>query len=556
MQFLMMRKFSIFCLAALGLSLTSCADYLRLDESVYQSREYQFSTFENTKKVCTDVYGRLVSYLMDTENTMRDVATDDAVYAWETSYVKTYWDGSWSAGRTIDDKWSYYYGAIAAANYFLENCPDDFPASEYMETYKERIRQLRGYPLEVTVLRALFHFELLKRYGQIVIVDHTLRLEEVNHLPAVSYEEAARWIIAELDGVIPMLPVSYAGTLADEVGRVTRGAALALKARVQLYLASPLNNPASDKKRYVEAAATAARILQSGTYALVDEAVVNNPDAQGLIFGIRQIPSNAFEVNNFPIGYEGGYSGVCPSQDLVEAFDFLDGTPFSWDRDKARALDPSLRDPRLAKTVLFNGSMFKGERIRSYYGGPNGLPRTGASPTSYYLRKFVREETSFTVGNTTSYQHVIPLFRYAEVYLNYAEALFEATGNKDFTGSLEGTVFSLSPLQAVNAVRARAGVAPLPATLDAAAFRARLRNERRVELAFEDHRFWDLRRWKEGALTSEIHGLTIRENEAGEVQSVERVTVQKRHWEPKMNFYPIPDAERFKNPDLPQNEGW
>ena len=554
MQFLAMRKNLILCLAAI--LAVSCSDFLNVSDSVYQSTEYQFSTFENTKKVCTDVYGHLLSYLADTENTMRDVATDDAVYAWETSYIKTYWDGSWSAGRAVDDKWAYYYGAIAAANYFLEHCPDDFPASEYMETYKERIQQLRIYPLEVTVLRAFFHFELLKRYGNIVIADHSFTMEEVNRQPSSTYEETARWIISELDGVIPLLPVTYAGTLADEVGRVTRGTALALKARVQLYLASPLNNPQRDKKRYAAAAATAARILSSGTYALVDEAVVNNGDAQGLIFGIRQTPSNAFEANNFPIGYEGGYSGVCPSQDLVEAFDFLDGTTFSWERDKDRALDPSLRDPRLAKTVLFNGMMFKGERIRSYLGGPNGMPRTGASPTSYYLRKFVREETSFAVGNTTSYQHVVPLLRYAEVYLNYAEALFEATGDKDFTGSLEGTSYTLSPLQAVNAVRARAGVAPLPASMDAAAFRTRLHNERRVELAFEDHRFWDLRRWKEGAKTTAVHGLTIRENEAGELLSVERVTVQNRFWDEKMNFYPIPDAERFKNPGLVQNEGW
>lgn len=554
MQFLAMSKFPVLCLATL--LAVSCSGFLDVSDSVYQSTEYQFSTFENTKKVCTDVYGHLVSYLADTENTMRDVATDDAVYAWENSYVKTFWDGSWSPGRTVDDKWGYYYEAIAAANYFLEHCPDDFPASQYMETYKERIQQLRNYPYEVTVLRALFHFELLKRYGHIVIADHSLKMEEVNALESVDYAEAARWIISELDGVIPMLPVSYAGTLADEVGRVTRGAALALKARVQLYLASPLNNPSGDKKRYAAAAATAARILSSGTYALVEEAVVNNPDARGLIFGIRQTPSNFFEANNFPIGYEGGYSGVCPSQDLVEAFDFLDGTSFSWERDKARSLDVAARDPRLAATVLFNGSLFKGERIRSYYGGPNGLPRTGASPTSYYLRKFVREETSFAVGNTTSFQHVVPLFRYAEVYLNYAEALFEATGNPGFTGGLEGVDYTISPLQAVNAVRARAGVAPLPASLDAASFRTRLRNERRVELAFEDHRFWDLRRWKEGARTTEVHGLLIRENEAGEVLSVDRVTAQKRFWDPKMNFYPIPDSERFKNPNLGQNEGW
>ena len=546
----------IFIISLLSLLAASCSDYLDVSESMYQSTEYQFATFENTKKVCTDVYGRLVSYLSDTENTMRDVATDDAVYAWETSYIKTYWDGSWSAGRAVDDKWSYYYGAISAANYFLEHCPDDFPASQYMETYKERIQQLRVYPLEVTVLRAFFHFELLKRYGNIVIADKSFKLEEVNNLESSDYETAARWIISELDGVIPMLPVSYAGTLANEVGRVTRGMAMALKARVQLYLASPLNNPSNDMQRYVEAAATAQRIIDSGTYVLTNEAVVNNGEAQGLIFGIRQLPSNAFETANFPIGYEGGWSGVCPSQDLVEAFDWADGRRFDWNRDKDLALSTDGRDPRLARTVLMNGMMFKGERIRSYWGGANGLPRTGASPTSHYLRKFIREETSFTVGNTTSYQHVVPLFRYAEVYLNYAEALFEASGDALFRGTLGGSTFSLSPLEAVNAVRDRAGVAALPQSISPAEFRERLHNERRVELAFEDHRFWDLRRWKEGAKTREIHGLSIRENEAGTVTSLERVTVQKRIWDEKMNFYPIPDAERFKNHKLAQNQGW
>ena len=96
-----MKKILILCL--LSLAAVSCSDYLNVSDSVYQSTDYQFATFENTKKVCTDVYGRLVSYLSDTENTMRVVASDDAVYAWESSYIKTYWVGSWSAGRAVDD---------------------------------------------------------------------------------------------------------------------------------------------------------------------------------------------------------------------------------------------------------------------------------------------------------------------------------------------------------------------------------------------------------------------------------------------------------------------
>lgn len=106
--------------------------------------------------------------------------------------------------------------------------------------------------------------------------------------------------------------------------------------------------------------------------------------------------SNSFESANFPIGYEGGNSGVCPSHNLVEAFDMRDGTPFDWNNPEHRnkALEPSERDPRLAQTVLMNGQTFKDKVVESFIGGMNGLPKEGASPTSYYLRKHLKEATT------------------------------------------------------------------------------------------------------------------------------------------------------------------
>ena len=145
---------------------TSCSDFLELDESQYHTVDYQFSTFENVKEVATGVYGYVVDGLQDVEGTMREVATDDAVYAWDNNEIKTFYDGSWAATNLIDDQWAYYYEAIAAANYFLENCPADFPESIWQDNYKEKMEQLKNYPLEVRALRAYFHFELLKRYRQ------------------------------------------------------------------------------------------------------------------------------------------------------------------------------------------------------------------------------------------------------------------------------------------------------------------------------------------------------------------------------------------------------
>jgi len=513
----------------------SACNFLELNESDYQSKEYQFSTFENTKAVATNVYGYIYDYLSDVEGTMREAATDNAVYAWETSEIKRYYDGSWSGTRTIDDKWSTLYSAIAAANYYLENAPTDFPESRYLEDYTQRMEQLKGYPYEITALRAWFHFELLKRYNNIIIADRSFTLDEVNDITPTSYADAAQWIISELDGVIPMLPDSYAETYAGEVGRITKGAARAIKARTQLYLASPLNNTANDNKLWANAAATCKQIIDSGTYSLVDEDVVNNTAAVGGIFYVLETPSNSFESANFPIGFEGGNSGICPSLNLVEAFE--DG------------------DTRLAKTVYANGDSLQSAAIQTYYGGANGKPKKGATPTGFYLRKFIREETSFTVGNTTSYQHVVPLYRYAEVLLNYAEALFEASSNPSFKGSLFNVTYTLTPLQAVNMVRERAGLEDLPSSMSASEFRTALRNERRVELAFEDHRFWDIRRWEIGGETTKLYGLDQKIADDGTIGS-SRILVQTRVWDDKMNFYPIPDSELYKNSNLVQNPGW
>ena len=181
---------------------------------------------------------------------------------------------------------------------------------------------------------------------------------------------------------------------------------------------------------------------------------------------------------------------------------------------RSRMFIASARDPRFARTLIYNGATFKGQPVQSYVGGRNGRPLDGATPTSYYLRKHIVEATSFVTGSEMSYQHIFPFFRYAEVLLNYAEALAAATQNPDFTG-----------------------------------------NERRVELAFEGHRFWDIRRWKIGAETTKVYGLTITPQNDGSF-SYMRSVIQQRGWEDRMNFYPIADAELFKNHNLVQNDGW
>ena len=554
----MKRIFYLFAVPLM--TLVACSDFLELDESEYHTVKYQFSTFRRVKQNATNVYGYVRDGLADVEDTMLDVASDDAVYAWETSNIKRFYDGSWSPINLIDDRWDNLYEAIAAANYFLENCPEDFPDAKYQDSYEEDLKQLRNYPYEIRALRAYFHFELLKRYNSIILGKHSFTKEEVNDLKPVSYAEAVGWIVSECDAVIPVLPTTYSGSYYGEVGRVTRGMAQALKARVLLYAASPLNNPGNDKLPYLKAALAAKELIDSDIYELIDEQTTNNASAQGLIFGKLCPLSSNFETANFPIGYEGGNSGVCPSQNLAEAFDMRNGKSFNcndvghW----RNQLNASMRDPRFAKTLLYNGAQFKDQYIQSYIGGRNGQPLDGASPTSYYLYKHIQEETSFVAGNETYFQHVYPLFRYAEVFLNYAEALSAATRDALFTGTIDvdgiPVEFTLSPLKALNAVRTRYGMPALTSVINYESFEDRLRRERRVELAFEGHRFWDLRRWKIGSQTTRIYGLEITNSNG--VISFTRKLIQERIWQDKMYFYPIAQTERYNNRNLIQNIGW
>ena len=310
----------------------------------------------------------------------------------------------------------------------------------------------------------------------------------------------------------------------------------------------------------MNAAAAAKALIETseadGWYQLIQEETTNNLSAKGLIFDRRVGDSNSFEYANFPIGYEGGNSGVCPSQNLVEAFDMRDGTPFNWNNEEHRKkmFDSDSRDPRFSKTILCNGVKFKDKTLETYIGGFNGLPKNGGTPTSYYLRKHVLEWISLVPGSTTTGRHVWPLYRYAEVFLNYAEALGEAKG-PDFKGSANGVNYTMSAKEAVDKVRIRAGMPVLPSGLSKSEFIERVRKERRVELAFEGHRFWDIRRWEIGSETRNIWGLEIMKNTDGTFK-YERKVVQERLWDDKMYFYPVPNTELFKNKNLVQNTGW
>ena len=551
------NKFILFISASVLIS--SCT-YLDFDESIGRGKDYYYSYFTETTKLVTNIYAYLPTEYDAVDGALREAATDNATYVWKDCNVVKFYNGSWSSKTTVDDKWGNYYSGIRAANSFLEN----FNLTNYDKfmnntDYDANIKAAVYYPYEVRFLRAYFYFELIKRYGSVPLLTRTYGLDEINNVNQVSFDSIVSFITAECDSAALKLPLSYSAMSQAETGRITKGASLALKSRVLLYAASELHNPNNAKPEKWEKAALAAKELIDMNYYKFD---VNTFDiwsngnttltSKQLILEARDgSNTNGFESRNFPIGVEGGNTGNCPSQNLVDAFEMTNGSAFDWNNPAHKANPYTNRDSRLAKTVFYNGATLVGtNKIETFIGGKNGLPIIGATSTGYYLKKYVNTTVTFTATNPVKKTHNWILFRYAEVLLNYAEALNEWK-NPDYTDA----TFTLSAKQAVNLVRTQAGMPGFTET-DKSLFQTRLRNERRVELAFEDHRFWDIRRWKIATNPTVIYGVNVVKDASTGVFTYTQIPVEQRNWEDKMCLFPIAQTELYKNKNLIQTKDW
>ncbi len=548
-----MRYIRLFLLTVLLCALGSC-DFLSLDETTVHTKEDIFSNFQRTKQFVNNIYAELPDGLNEIDGAMRASASDDAEEVRDLSDVQKFNDGSWSANQPIDAQWSDMYSGIRAANRFLEEAEGrTFDDYRYNTDYEQMMRQFELFPYQVRFLRAFFHFELIKRYGDVPLVTSVLDLDEVNSIQPSSFDEIVEFIVDECDAVIPHLPPSYTRVPGRESGRVTRGAAMALKARVLLYAASPLHNSEGDVAKWERAAKASKAIIDSSYYALDNSygSTVNNRLSNELIFERRLPATNDFERSNFPLGFEGSEPGTSPTQNLVDAYE-MQSTGLGINESES-GYDPSNpydgRDPRLDETIIYNQSRWKLRRVEVWNGGRDGPPQERATKTGYYLKKYVVERVDLEPNNTTEAIHTWVLFRYAEVLLNYAEAMNEAYGPEN------PAEMGMTAREAVNRVRRRVDMPDFPSGMTKEAFREKLRNERRVELAFEDHRFWDLRRWKIGPQTTDIYGMEITRNEDGSFD-YERKLVEERVWGDRMYLYPIPQSEVFINESLQQNPGW
>ena len=530
--------------------------------------------YELVRGQCAVLYNDLLAGYFTFGNGMEASACDEAdlINGGGVQSVNT---GMWNQYTNPDEVLSRYYKAIRNVNDFLSPVApvdleayrlDPDPSSQTL--YAERMAEIKNWNYEARFLRAFYYFELIKRYGGVPIITEPLPLDaDFASIQRNSLKECIDFIVNECDSVSAegALPAVYS---ADNLGRATKGAALALKSRILLYAASDLwNMPEAwasgysnselisivggDRQKQWKEAADAAKAvidLTEAGYQLDNNYgfIGKSFQSKELIFVRRANASNDFEKTNFPIGIPEGRGSVNPSQNFVDLYEMkTTGEKFDW-LNPIHAQNPYYnRDPRLDYTVFRNESQFNNKGVLEIYeGGANGKGVPNASGTGYYIRKFT-DETLDLVQNRTSV-HTWVFFRLAEMYLNYAEALNECDpGNPDI-------------LIYANKTRERIGVEMPPITeIDQAEVRERIRNERSVELAFEGHRLWDVRRWMTAmeVLNQPLRGVSCTYEDYEYKYSV--IEVEKRVFKPEMYFYPIPQSLLYTTGNKwVQNPGW
>ncbi|TRX59046.1 RagB/SusD family nutrient uptake outer membrane protein [Fulvivirga sp. M361] len=557
-----MKKYIYQSLLLVVFVLFACEDdFLDRELDTNYNEDQVFSTYTTIRDFGTGIYAYLPEGFSRINGAMLASASDDALHSGTGTAIQSLTNGSWGALNNPDDQWGRFYSGIRKVNLFLEKTVDyetivfrDTISDEGRQNYWNQTNDLKWLRAESRFLRAFFHFELAKRYGGVPIITEVLSPES----PARernSFEECISFIDTEITSIMDDLRLTWSGFDNDKkVGRATQGAALALRARALLYAASPLHNTGNSIEKWQKAAEAAHEVILLNQYSLEGNYrnLFRSITSDEFILARRYAASADFERLNYPVGFEGAMGGTNPSQNLVDVYETINGLSIA-DDPSYDSLNPYVdRDPRLSMTVIVNDSEYKGRRIEIWDGGKDAPDKPRGTRTGYYLKKYVDEGLDLTQNRTSV--HTWVYFRYAEVLLNYAEAMNEAYGPDNSAG------FSLSAQDAVNMVRQRPGInMPDIAESSQEEFRKRIRRERRVELAFEEHRFWDARRWMIGeeSLGSPIYGVRVTKNSDDFLYEYSNDPVEQRIFEKKMYLYPIPREEIIKtNGTLTQNTGW
>ncbi|PUZ26768.1 Starch-binding associating with outer membrane [Chitinophaga costaii] len=568
-----MKQFRILiCIAGCVLLLAACKKDYEAVPLEKVTIEYVFDKDDSlgtyAEKFLNTVYSDLPSGYNRVGGDILDAASDDAISGLVgTANVSQLATGAYSSFAPIADEtpWTSCYAGIRTASIFVSNI-DVSPVKDKLPNGTSVRYAWKG---EARFLRALFYFELLKRYGGIPLMGDTARqLGDDVQIPRSSFADCVQYLVHECDAIKDSLRPNPVQVPEVNSHRATRGAALALKARILLYAASPLfngqnidpKNPLTgytdyDKERWKLAADAARDMINEHTFSLLPNTkdIFITQNNSEVIFFRQGSNTTTIETTNGPVGFaQVAHGRTNPTQELVDAFPMANGLPITDPNSGYRSDDPyTNRDPRLASSILYNGAQWLNTQLQTFDGGANKPGGTEpGSKTSYYMRKFMGNFENATQYSNTSHDWII--LRYTEVLLNFAEA------ENEYNGPTEEVY------QVLKDLRQRAGIAAgddgmygLTASASQDVMRQIIHNERRLELAFEEHRFWDIRRWKiaEQVYKNPLHGMQII-NDGGSLSYNIIPVFTPAFSSPKMYLYPIPYDEVVKNDNMRQNPGW
>jgi hypothetical protein len=580
-----MKKLAIAALLFFGLVavFNSCKKASFLDQTVTSSldEETTFSDSSNAMQFLNNIYVN-IGFAGDPRRFTQsgvnwagglEAASDEAEgpNAASTNGFIQFATGSVNPSIVPNDAWRICYANIRAVNQFLKHIPV-IPFNSALKTQ---------VTAEARFLRAWYYTQLMQHYGGVPLIGDTI-YASADHIDVKrnTWRECVDYVLTELDAAGTILPVTWSGA---QYGRASKGACMAAKARLLLLAASPLFNngglaggdanlasivayPDADPNRWKLAADAAKAVIALNTFQLF---VDSTSKAGELGYGFqelftkrynteyilnRMMGDNKYLESLWDVPSRGGSGGSFPYQEMVDAFPMSNGLEIT---DPASGYDPNNpyrnRDPRLGYSIMHDSTL----RVTFGTNQPSPLqlyintavtPAVAASgdavykgtPTGLYIYKMVDPNViNNSVGNTT---RVLPIIRYAEVVLNFAEATNEVSGPTP------------EVYQSIEAIRQRAGLRPwqLPAGLNQQQMRAIIQKERRLELAFEGFRFWDVRRWMLAEQTENqlMHGMEVNR---GQGVVYKPFNVRKHNFTKAMYLWPLPLSEIAKSPELLQN---
>lgn len=436
-------------------------------------------------------------------------------------------------------RWSF--SSVQKCNWFLDNV-DKVPSSAVSDELKA------GMKGEVRFLRAYQYFVMSQSYGDVPLVLHELTPAEANTVASTSKDLVTKFILEELAAIAPSLPVSYSGS---DIGRITRGAALGLKARVELY-----------NQKWTDCIATCQQVMSSPfTYSLYPDytelfrpANANNPE---VILDVQNLKDDnaTWVLLALAPNSQGGWSSIAPTQQLVDAYETTNGKTIQEDASYNPLQPYNNRDPRLDATIIRPGALYGGSYFDPY-DGTDYFKNNNCSPAGYNVKKFIPNLDDFrgtsygTDIDNTGLNFIV--MRYAEILLSYAEAKIEAN-------QIDQSVYD-----AIDTVRNRGGMPDVNKAVynSQATLRTLIRRERRVELAMEGLRWYDIQRWKigeqvmPGKVLGCLLGTVNATNGALTLTPNSNIPVADRTFNSQNYLFPIPQKEIDLNKNLKQNPGY